>query len=76
MLKVICNQRDRFRARLRETEEVFCFLKIFTFGFLSLFDIVTVRSLDQGFTRGILLGNKTVEGEDRGTYSGTGKDKS
>lgn len=22
MLKVICNQRDRFRARLRETEEV------------------------------------------------------
>ena len=24
MLKVICNQRDRFRARLGETEEVFC----------------------------------------------------
>lgn len=24
MLKVICNQRDRFRARLRETEEVRC----------------------------------------------------
>lgn len=23
MLKVICNQRDRFRARLRETEEVY-----------------------------------------------------
>jgi homeobox protein cut-like len=23
MLKVICNQRDRFRARLSETEEVF-----------------------------------------------------
>lgn len=25
MLKVICNQRDRFRARLRETEEVCLF---------------------------------------------------
>lgn len=25
MLKVICNQRDRFRARLQETEEVCCF---------------------------------------------------
>ncbi len=46
MLKVICNQRDRFRACLSETEEVFYLLKIFTFGFQSLFDIVTIRSLD------------------------------
>lgn len=29
MLKVICNQRDRFRARLRETEEVYIPLDLF-----------------------------------------------
>lgn len=29
MLKVICSQRDRFRARLRETEEVYSILYLY-----------------------------------------------
>lgn len=78
MLKVICNQRDRFRARLRETEEVFYLLKTFTICFLSVYNIIIRRWLDYvlEFAFPTVLGNKTTEGEDWGADSGAGKDKS
>ena len=87
MLKVICNQRDRFRTRLRETEEVFCssFCK-YPLTFFSLSSIIaidhTFPSLDSGFISVALLnfpnivGNKAVEGEGRCTNSRTRKNKS
>lgn len=36
MLKVICNQRDRFRARLRETEEVRLYFQILMIALIFL----------------------------------------
>lgn len=86
MLKVICNQRDRFRTRLRETEEVFfCSSPIEDFAsFLyfvcgsnccQIYFFVVVMCLSsfaypKFFT---ILGNKAVEGEDRGAGSRTGE---
>lgn len=84
MLKVICNQRDRFRARLRETEEVYCsrFCNYSSFtSFSSIIAIECIQYWDYGFVGGTnefskFLGSKAVERKDRRPNSRIGKNKS
>lgn len=57
MLKVICNQRDRFRARLQETEEVCHPLTLFPFMGSGLWLLIQLSFL-------LVPGNKKTERED------------
>ena len=68
MLGVICNQRDRFRTRLQETEEV-CLMLILTAFYSVRHDCSQI--LDHGCNTDTdlsefysFIGSKAVEGED------------
>lgn len=68
MLKVICNQRDRFRSRLRETEEVWHQMlnnSLFSYINYSVFNLFILP----------YLGSKTFEGENRVVNSRTGENE-
>lgn len=92
MLKVICNQRDRFRARLRETEEVshsnFLIFVFTILAFCLYFSFswnISIKLSSTFLEENILLwfviilkivGGKATEGEDKDLNSRAGEDKS